>query len=193
MKKHLTRLAARFPYRPNLRVRQGNLACAHDFREIAGSMDSVVCLNVIEHVEDDATALRNIFNCLRPQGRAIVLVPEGPSIYGTLDRVLGHYRRYTEEELKGKMEEAGFHVERILQFNRITRPGWYWNGRILRSRRFSRLQFGFSTDSYGFGSGSTKNSRGHPYPSLRSVYAHNAAGYAHPDRRSGDGINSATE
>lgn len=137
---HLTRLAARFPYRPNLRVRQGNLACAHDFREIAGSMDSVVCLNVIEHVEDDATALRNIFNCLRPQGRAIVLVPEGPSIYGTLDRVLGHYRRYTEEELKGKMEEAGFHVERILQFNRITRPGWYWNGRILRSRRFSRPQ-----------------------------------------------------
>ena len=93
-----------------------------------------------EHVEDDATALRNIFNCLRPQGRAIVLVPEGPSIYGTLDRVLGHYRRYTEEELKGKMEEAGFHVERILQFNRITRPGWYWNGRILRSRRFSRPQ-----------------------------------------------------
>jgi glycosyltransferase involved in cell wall biosynthesis len=140
---HLTRLAARFPYRPNLRVRHGNLACAHDFREIAGCMDSVVCLNVVEHVEDDATALRNIFNCLRPQGRAIVLVPEGPSIYGTLDRVLGHYRRYTEEELKAKMEAAGFHVERILRFNRITRPGWYWNGRILRRRTFSRPQLWF--------------------------------------------------
>ena len=140
---HLTRLAARFSYRPNLRVRHGNLSCAQDFREIAGCMDSVVCLNVVEHVEDDATALRNIFNCLRPQGRAIVLVPEGPSIYGTLDRVLGHYRRYTEEELKAKMEAAGFHVERILQFNRITRPGWYWNGRVLRRRTFSRLQLWF--------------------------------------------------
>jgi SAM-dependent methyltransferase len=106
-------------------------------------MDSVICLNVVEHVEDDATALRNIFNCLRPQGRAIILVPEGPSIYGTLDRVLGHYRRYTEEELKAKMEDAGFQVERILQFNRITRPGWYWNGRILRRRTFSRLQLWF--------------------------------------------------
>ena len=140
---HLTRLTARFPYQPNLRVRHGDLACAHDFWEIAGCMDSVVCLNVVEHIEDDAAALRNIFDCLRPQGRAIVLVPEGPSIYGTLDRVLGHYRRYTEEELKAKMEDAGFQVERILHFNRITRPGWYWNGRILRRRTFSRLQLWF--------------------------------------------------
>ncbi len=170
---HLRRLAARFLYRPNLRVRHGNLVCAHDFRELAGCMDSVVCLNVVEHVEDDVTALRNIFNCLRPQGRAIILVPEGPSLYGTLDRVLGHYRRYTEEELKAKMEDAGFQVERILQFNRITRPGWYWNGRILRRRTFSRLQLWFFDRFVGCGSGSTRNCRGHPYPSLRWVCAPN--------------------
>ena len=67
-------------------------------------------------------------------------MPEGPGIYGTFDKALGHYRRYSEAELRARMEAAGFRVERILQFNRVTRPGWWWNGRVLGRTRFSRLQ-----------------------------------------------------
>ena len=52
--------------------------------------------------------LRNILSVLRPGGRAIILVPHGQEIFGTLDVALGHYRRYSHEELKGKMEQAGF-------------------------------------------------------------------------------------
>ncbi len=56
----------------------------------------MVCLNVIEHVDDDVGALRNIRSVLAAGGRAIVLVPSGPWNFGTLDEVLGHKRRYTE-------------------------------------------------------------------------------------------------
>ena len=52
-------------------------------------MDSVVCLNVLEHVEDDMQGLRNIHSVLQPGGRAIILVPHGQEIFGTLDVALG--------------------------------------------------------------------------------------------------------
>src|SRR5437773_1255869 len=106
----------------------------HSFptRRSSDLMDSVVCLNVLEHVEDDMQGLRNIHSVLRPGGRAIILVPHGQEIFGTLDVALGHYRRYSHEELKEKMERAGFRVERILDFNRISRPPWYVSGRILK-------------------------------------------------------------
>jgi len=57
-----------------------------------------------------------------------VLVPHGQEIYGTLDKVLGHYRRYSGPELQAKMEQAGFRVIRILGFNRISRPDGTWPG-----------------------------------------------------------------
>lgn len=137
---HLARLAARMAHRPQVRTARIDLGCREDFLPWAGQVDTVICLNVVEHVEDDEMALRNIFEVLAPGGCAIILVPEGPGIYGELDRVLGHCRRYTEPELREKMERAGFAVERLFGFNRVTRPGWWWNGRLLRRRTFSRIQ-----------------------------------------------------
>ncbi len=136
---HLARLESRFQHRPNLRVRHCDLSAPQDFREFAGAMDSVVCLNVLEHIPDDLQGLRNIHSVLRPGGRAIVLVPHGQSIFGTLDKVLGHYRRYSHQELRGKMEATGFTVERIVAFNRISRPAWYVSGKLLRRETISPL------------------------------------------------------
>jgi len=137
---HLVRLRSRLRHRPNLKVRRCDLAKAEDFRELAGSVDSVVCLNVVEHIEDDLVALRNLCSTLRPGGRAVVLVPQGQEIYGTLDEALGHFRRYSREELQAKMEQCGFRVERLLEFNRISRPGWYVTGRILKRSTLSARQ-----------------------------------------------------
>ena len=103
-------------------------------------MDTVICLNVLEHIQDDLLGLRNIYSALEPGGRAIVLVPHGQEVYGTLDEALGHYRRYSQEELNSRMVAAGFIVERILEFNRITRPAWYMNGKIFKRTTFNRLQ-----------------------------------------------------
>jgi SAM-dependent methyltransferase len=104
------------------------------------SFDTVVCLNVIEHIKDDVNALRNIQTILDEGGRAIVLVPNGPEFYGTLDEVLGHYRRYTPEQLVGIAQEAGFDVERVLKFNRPGVVAWWLNGRVLRRKTFGLAQ-----------------------------------------------------
>jgi SAM-dependent methyltransferase len=137
---HLARLRTRFPHRPSLEVRYCDLANPRDFESLAGAVDTVVCLNVLEHVEDDLAGLRNIHSALMAGGRAIILVPHGQEIFGTLDTALGHFRRYSHEELKSKMEKTGFRVERILEFNRISRPAWYVTGRLLKRTNLSRFQ-----------------------------------------------------
>jgi glycosyltransferase involved in cell wall biosynthesis len=137
---HLGRLRVRFRGRPNLTVRKVDLRLPEDFRDLRGTADTVVCLNVVEHVKDDLLALRNIHSALGPEGRAIILVPQDQSVYGTLDEVLGHFRRYSTAGLTSRMEAAGFEVERVFEFNRVTRPGWWWNGKVLRRRTFGRFQ-----------------------------------------------------
>lgn len=137
---HLARLASRMRHRPNVRTAICDLTQAPDFQPFDRQFDSVVCLNVLEHVADDMAGLRHIRSTLRANGRAIVLVPQGASVFGTLDEALGHFRRYSADELTSKMSDAGFRVERILSFNRMTYPGWYVNGRILKRRTFSRIQ-----------------------------------------------------
>jgi len=102
--------------------------------------DTVICLNVVEHLEDDVKALRNICGSLEKEGRAIVLVPSGPGLYGTLDKVLGHYRRYTRDQLVEACARAGFRVEKVLKFNRIGSPGWWWNGKVLKKTTFGFWQ-----------------------------------------------------
>ncbi len=136
---HLERLRVRFRHRPNLKAIRCDLSRAEDFAPLAGSADSVICLNVLEHVEDDLAALRNIHTALEPGGRAIVLVPEGPGIFGALDVAVGHFRRYTREELRKKMEAAGFQVESMRAFNRISRPAWYFTGKVLGRSSISPL------------------------------------------------------
>jgi SAM-dependent methyltransferase len=137
---HLARLQTRFRNRPAIRIQRCDVTLAEDFRSFLGQMDTVVCLNVVEHVSDDEPALRNIASSLKTGGRAIILVPQDQSVYGTLDKVLGHYRRYSEDALRAKMERAGLRVERVLYFNRVTKPAWYINGRLLKKRTFGRFQ-----------------------------------------------------
>jgi len=134
---HLARMATRFQHRQNFLIRHCDLTNSDHFTGLDDEMDSVICLNVVEHVENDVEALRNIRVALRTGGRAIILVPHGQRIYGSLDRALGHYRRYSNAELKQKMEAAGLKVETIIEFNRISMPGWYISGRILKSTALS--------------------------------------------------------
>jgi glycosyltransferase involved in cell wall biosynthesis len=102
--------------------------------------DTVICLNVVEHLADDRGALLNIRSALDAGGRAIILVPCGPSLYGTLDEVLGHQRRYTRESLKELVISAEFELEKMIEFNRIGVVAWWVNGRLLRRRTFGLWQ-----------------------------------------------------
>jgi len=102
--------------------------------------DTVICLNVVEHLADDLTALNNFREVLEDQGRAIVLVPCGPWLFGSLDEVLGHYRRYSRKQLTDLVERAGFRLESMLGFNRIGVIAWWLNARLLRRRTFGFWQ-----------------------------------------------------
>ncbi len=126
--------------RPYLDVTLTDVTSGQTFPRPPGGFDTVVCLNVIEHVDDDVGALRNIREVLAPGGRAIILVPNGPSAFGTLDEVLGHRRRYTEAALRAALAEAGLEADEILRFNRVGWPAWWLNGKLLRRRTFGLFQ-----------------------------------------------------
>ncbi len=136
---HLGALRNRFAHRPNLEVRFCDVQQSEDMRYFAGKIDTVVCLNVLEHVADPESAARNLFEVLDPGGRAIVLVPHSQEIFGALDVALGHYLRYSEVQLKDKLEGAGFVVEQIIQFNRVSRPGWWFTGKVLGRQTIARF------------------------------------------------------
>ena len=137
---HIARLRTRFQNTPALETRRCDLTSPNDFEPFIGKMDTVICLNVVEHVLDEEVAFQNISSSLSKGGKAIILVPQGQSIYGTLDEVLGHYRRYSEADLRAKMGGAGLRTERVLHFNRITTPAWFVNGRLLKKRTFGVFQ-----------------------------------------------------
>ena len=137
---HLSRLQSRLRHYLNVETRTCDLSKSADFEPLADAVDTVICLNVLEHIEDDLGALRNIYSALSPGGRAIVLVPCGQDIFGTLDVILGHYRRYSASQLRERFEASGFEIERILEFNHISRPSWYVTGKIFKRSRISRVQ-----------------------------------------------------
>ena len=93
-------------------VRDG-LAAAADITEVpAGSADYVYTLNVLEHIEDDLAALEELFRVLRPGGRLLVYVPAFQFLYTSMDRKVGHHRRYRLKPLEEKIRAAGFSVRR---------------------------------------------------------------------------------
>jgi SAM-dependent methyltransferase len=98
----------------------------------AERIDTIVCLNVLEHIAADEQVLRAYFDLLQPGGHAIILVPAHPSLYSPCDEALGHQRRYTSVELHTKLQRAGFEVVSLEEFNRLGVPGWYLNKRLGR-------------------------------------------------------------
>ena len=94
--------------------------------------DTVVCLNVLEHIEGDVEAMRNMRRLLRPGGRAVLFVPANPRLFCAIDRGVGHWRRYTKEDLTRKMRAAGFRVIHARHYNPLGALGWWFNGQVLR-------------------------------------------------------------
>lgn len=126
--------------KPYLRVRKIDAGDPRDFEGLEGHFDTAVLVNVLEHLDQPEVALQNLWNALEPGGRLVVLVPNHPQLYGTLDEVLEHKLRYTPATLKTRLESSGFQVEQILDFNRISVIGWWLNNKVLRRKTFSRIQ-----------------------------------------------------
>lgn len=95
-------------------VRQGDI-CAMPFPD--ASFDLVLATDIIEHVDDDETALAEIARVLRPGGRVLVTVPAFQMIWGLQDRVAQHKRRYLQPQLLGRIRDAGLQVQTAYYFN----------------------------------------------------------------------------
>ncbi len=102
--------------------------------------DSVVCLNVLEHVRDDRLALEHMREVLAPGGRAVFLLPAFESLYGPIDRNLGHFRRYSKASWRELAEGTGFRVALSRYFNSVGFFGWWANARIFRKESQSESQ-----------------------------------------------------
>jgi glycosyltransferase involved in cell wall biosynthesis len=110
---------------------------------LAAEADTVVCLNVLEHVEDHEAALKNMHALLKGTGgRLVLLVPAYQSLYSDLDRGLGHHRRYDRDPLVELVQAAGFQVETDFRFNLLGVLGWAVNGRLLKKDRLPVGQLG---------------------------------------------------
>ncbi len=126
--------------KPYLKVARIDLEDAACFEPWNGQFDTVVCLNVLEHVRDPLLALRNMHDVLAPGGRLVLYVPAGQNLYSSLDEVLGHRVRYSQEMLREELQKTGFTIETMHDFNRTSVPGWWLNGRVMKRRNFSRVQ-----------------------------------------------------
>ena len=126
--------------RPYLHTSYCDVTDARTFPEIPEGYDTVICLNVLEHVDDDRASLSNITNVLAARGRAIILVPHGQWNFGTLDEALDHRRRYSKESLRALATACGLDLVRLLEFNRVGTLAWFINGKLLRRRHFGLFQ-----------------------------------------------------
>ncbi len=95
------------------------------------SYDTVVCINVLEHIEYDDDAVGHMHDALGHGGLLLLFVPAGKYLYGTIDEAVGHYRRYSAEPLRQLVEDRGFEVVELFHMNVMGVLGWYLSGKIL--------------------------------------------------------------
>ena len=126
--------------KPYLEVARVDVEEPEDLAPWRGAFDTVICLNVLEHVRDPLPALRNMRDALAPGGRLVLYVPASQRLYSSLDEVLGHRTRYDRPMLERELAAAGFRLEAVRDFNRAGVPGWWLNGVALKRRHFSRVQ-----------------------------------------------------
>jgi len=105
--------------------------------------DTVVLINVLEHIEEDQKSLSNLYEILSDNGKIIIFVPAFNLLFGTIDKLVGHFRRYTKKDLRNKLEKSGFKVEKSFYFNLIGFFGWFVNNRIRKIKNNSKLQVEF--------------------------------------------------
>jgi glycosyltransferase involved in cell wall biosynthesis len=142
---YVRELAGRFGDRTNVRIASYRFPLQDaDLAELrAEGVDTIVCMNVLEHIDNDTATLKDFADVLPTGGKLVLLVPSLKALYGTLDQHLHHFRRYARDELHAKVRNAGFEVETLRFLNRPAVPGWWLNSRVLKRKVMPRTQLRF--------------------------------------------------
>jgi SAM-dependent methyltransferase len=134
------RARTRFAAHPNMQFHYLDVQDPEFLSLKALRPDSIVCVNVLEHVRDDRLALEHMQQVLVPGGRAVFLLPAFASLYGPIDRNLGHFRRYSKGPWRKLAESTGFRVAHLRYFNFLGFFGWWANSRIFHREAQSESQ-----------------------------------------------------
>ena len=142
---YVERLGSEFGGNPKIQVRPLDISSSElksNWKD-SDRPDTIICLNVLEHIEDDLSALENMKSLLSEgseKARLIILVPQFMSLFGSYDEIVGHYRRYSKSDLTSKMEAVGFQIETVFDFNSLSIPGWWFNAKLMKAGRMPKWQ-----------------------------------------------------
>lgn len=98
------------------------------------AIDTVICINVLEHIKEDDKALENMLAILPSGGFLCLIVPAGPWNYGTLDKIDNHFRRYNKTLLTEKLAIFPVQILKLYYFNMLGALGWFLKGKVLRQK-----------------------------------------------------------
>jgi len=122
---------------PEWQVVQADISDTSLPQLLAGTrVDTVLCVNVLEHVADDRAAIINLLSCLQPGGQLCLFVPAFSGLYNDLDRLAGHLRRYRTGDVEALVPEGLGRMARVEYFNPVGGLGWWLNG-LLRHEELS--------------------------------------------------------
>ena len=136
---YLHALRNRFLRTPNVEVLKLDPQVATDFEDVGGPFDTVLCVNVLEYVDQPETVLASAKKMLKADGSLIVLVPQGKGLFGSIDRTLGHHQRFDRTGLEAMLQEQGLAVKEVVQLNKIGTPAWWFYGNVLGRKRINKL------------------------------------------------------
>jgi SAM-dependent methyltransferase len=97
----------------------------HTRSALDDSFDTIVMVNVLEHIESDNDALKELFRILKPGGNLLIFVPALQMLMSKLDLIHGHFRRYNRVELRSKVESCAFKVEFCRYFDSVGVIPWF--------------------------------------------------------------------
>ena len=125
--------ARRMPTMPRVQVYHASFPEAAPLITACGSPDSIIYVNVLEHIEDDKTELEAVYRILSDHGRVFLFVPALAWLYGAFDERVGHLRRYGKDELEEKLRRAGFQIIVSAYFDLVGIAPWWIKYRLLKS------------------------------------------------------------
>jgi SAM-dependent methyltransferase len=134
---YIRNLKTRYQSNKKVVVKEIDLNKPEDFKNINVNINSVFALNVLEHIEDDIAALNNIYNVLEAGGKLIILVPAHKILFNCIDKAVGHYRRYSKQDIVNKVKQTKFENMKFYYFNFAAMPGWYVSGSIFKQAKIS--------------------------------------------------------
>jgi SAM-dependent methyltransferase len=131
------KLAQRFAHQTTVQTWHG-IADTLPSAVTTGGFDCIILCNVLEHIEDDVNTVRHLASLLRPGGSLCLFVPAIPALYGSLDKLVHHLRRYTRTSLRAAVAPSGLHIVHLHYMDMLGVLPWLMVGRVLKKKRFGQ-------------------------------------------------------